>query len=293
MAVSSTPQPAPAPTVKAGPISYLFIGFIILCVFCVVCSGMINLAQRVGFLPTPKPTQTQVINLNVVQTSAVATYQANSGEVPSPTPRSTKVRVFPGISPTPNTVPSETPIPIIPPTSTPPQPETNPQQGLIQPGTYLVNTDIQPGIYKGLAGADMHKSCYWARLKSLSGNLDALLANENAIGQFYIEIKSDDYALQARCPIRLVSPLPPHTGDYPQSLQPGTYLVGIDIQPGTYKGQAGNDITASCYWARLSNVAGNMDALIANDNPTGQFYVAVSADDFAITTRCALERAGD
>jgi hypothetical protein len=71
------------------------------------------------------------------------------------------------------------------------------------------------------------------------------------------------------------------------------YLVGRDIQPGTYKGEAGADFADSCYWARLSNVAGELDGILANDNATGQFYVQVAASDFALSTGCQLERVGD
>jgi tetratricopeptide (TPR) repeat protein len=75
-------------------------------------------------------------------------------------------------------------------------------------------------------------------------------------------------------------------------IRPGTYIVGKDIQPGTYKGQAGSDIMNSCYWARLSNVSGD-DDIIANDNATGQFYVQIKSSDFALQTRCELERIGN
>jgi hypothetical protein len=71
------------------------------------------------------------------------------------------------------------------------------------------------------------------------------------------------------------------------------YIVGRDIQAGTYKGQAGTDITTSCYWGRLSNVAGGFDSILANDNAVGQFYVQVAGSDFALKTGCELERVGD
>jgi hypothetical protein len=50
---------------------------------------------------------------------------------------------------------------------------------------------------------------------------------------------------------------------------------------------------SSCYWARLNNVAGELESVIANDNAVGQFYVQVAASDFALSTACELERVGD
>lgn len=180
--------------------------------------------------------------------------------------------------------PTNTPVP----TSTPLPTET-PNPNLVNPGTYLVGVDIQPGIYKGNAGAGLFSSCYWERLKDLTGTFDSILANDNSIGQFYVEVKSSDYALKTDCELVRLDPIPEHTGEYPQVILAGTYLVGYDIQPGTYKGQAGSDVGGSCYWERLRSVAGDFDSIIANDNATGQFYVQVLASDFALKTACQLE----
>lgn len=178
------------------------------------------------------------------------------------------------------------------PTNTPLPPTPTPNPNLINPGTYMVGVDIQPGIYRGQAGDSVLGSCYWARLKDLSGSLDALLANDNSIGQFYVEVRSSDFALETHCELALLDSLSA-TAEFPQTIQAGTYIVGKDIQPGTYKGQAGNDITTACYWARLANVAGDLNSIIANDNAIGQYYVQVAGSDFALSTGCELQRVGD
>jgi len=183
-------------------------------------------------------------------------------------------------------IPTDTTIPIPTDTSLPPTATVNPN--LIEPGTYLIGTDIQPGIYKGFAGPDPSVTCYWERLKDLTGSFDAILANSNSYGQFFVEVKKSDYAFTTACELELLVSLPVHTGDYPQLIGPGTYLVGREIQPGLYKGQAGSDVMSSCYWERLRNVAGGFDAILANDNATGQYYVQVAASDFALTTACEL-----
>jgi hypothetical protein len=180
--------------------------------------------------------------------------------------------------------PSNTPVP----TATPLPTET-PNPNLLNPGTYLVGVDVQPGIYKGKAGTGLFGSCYWERLKDLTGTLDSILANDNSVGQFYVEVKNSDYALKTDCKLIRLDPIPEHTGEYPQTILAGTYLVGYDIQPGTYKGQAGSDVGGSCYWERLLSVSGDFDSILANDNATGQFYVQVLPSDFALKTACQLE----
>jgi hypothetical protein len=39
---------------------------------------------------------------------------------------------------------------------------------------------------------------------------------------------------------------------------PGTLAVGVDLQPGTYRAEAGTGVVHMCYWARLSNLAGGV-----------------------------------
>ena len=156
-----------------------------------------------------------------------------------------------------------------------------------------MSTDLRPGIYKGQAGYDLFQSCYWARLKDVSGSLDAIIANDNSIGQFYIEILNSDFAFETRCELKFFNPFSEVLTEFPQSIKPGTYIVGINIQPGTYRGQAGTQITESCYWARLKDVSGGISSIIANDNAIGQYYVQIRSSDFALLTNCDLERVGD
>jgi hypothetical protein len=170
---------------------------------------------------------------------------------------------------------------------------TNTPENKVNPGTYLVGTDIQPGYYKGIAGDNILDSCYWARLKDVTGSLDSIIANDNSYGQFYIHVLETDFALETKCVLDYLPSLPSPIGEFPTHIEIGTYLVGIDIQFGTYRGQAGTEILESCYWARLKDVTGGLGSIIANDNATGQFYVKVEQTDFALQTKCKLDRVGD
>lgn len=239
---------------------------------CIVCSIPIGLFSP--STPTPGISNTSVVNVE-------STSPSISTEKP------TDVVAI---------VPTETPVPSAtsPPTETPrptatPQPTETSNPNLINVGTYIVNTDISSGIYKGFAGEGLFGSCYWERLKDLTGSLESIIANNNSIGQFYVEVKDSDYAFATDCQMLRLDSIPEHIGEYPQIIVPGTYLVGSDIQAGTYRGQGGSDILGSCYWERVRSVTGELDAIIANDNATGQFYVQVLPGDFALTTDCELE----
>ena len=206
---------------------------------------------------------------------------------PKPTATLTHVPMFtaaPTTTPEPTWTPGPTftPEPTSTPTST-----TTPKPGL-GPGTYQVNIDMQPGVYAGKTGTGLLDTCYWERLSGVSGDFSDIIANDNAIGQFYVEILSTDKYFKVDCDIIPLDEWP-SPDDPLAKLDAGTYLVGQDIAPGTYRGEAGTAILDACYWERLSGVSGEFDDVIANENATGQFFVNVIDTDYALSTTCALE----
>jgi hypothetical protein len=145
-------------------------------------------------------------------------------------------------------------------------------------GTHRVGRDIPARTYRAARPDD---GCYWARLRNFSGNLNAILANENASGPTLVTLKPTDKGFEtARC------------GPWTSSLAritksrtrfgEGTYIVGTDIAPGTYSARG-----AGCYWARLRAFTGELSAIIANDNATGRTIVTISRGDRGFTSsRC-------
>jgi hypothetical protein len=176
--------------------------------------------------------------------------------------------------------PTPTPTPI-PPT---PTPEI---EGLVPEGTSLVGTDIEPGIYVGLAGESMMDSCYWERLSNLSGDMDAIIANGNAIGLFYVEVLETDRALTTDCELLPIHAVPAPDQPYTE-IGPGTYIIGRDIEAGTWKGQAAEG--DMCYWERMSCVQGTFDCIITNNNAEGQFFVEVAPSDVALSVDCDMQK---
>jgi hypothetical protein len=172
-------------------------------------------------------------------------------------------------SPTRTPAPSRTPAPTRTPTQTP-------DPNLVEPGMYLINVDIKPGIYRGLG------SCYWERLKDASGTFDAIIANGNTENQFYVQINESDFAFSINCKMVYLDTLPEPKEEFPQLYNAGMYLVGIDLLPGIYRGDG------SCYWERLKDASGTFDAIIANGNTENQFYVHINESDFAFSINCEM-----
>ncbi len=63
-----------------------------------------------------------------------------------------------------------------------------------------------------------------------------------------------------------------------QFSSPGMFLVGKDIEAGTYQ------IQGECYWARLSCLEGELNCILANANISGQSYVTIRGEDKAFET---------
>ena len=67
----------------------------------------------------------------------------------------------------------------------------------------------------------------------------------------------------------------------------GTYEVGVDIKPGKYKSTGGD----GCYWARLKNLDGGFEAIIANNLSDGPQTVTIKKTDKGFkTSNCAAWR---
>lgn len=64
----------------------------------------------------------------------------------------------------------------------------------------------------------------------------------------------------------------------------GTFLVGTDIEPGTYRTPGPDGSRVGCTWDRLSGLSGTDADVIVFDGGTGPLIVTVSESDIAFTT---------
>lgn len=59
-------------------------------------------------------------------------------------------------------------------------------------GIFVVGPDIEPGLYK----AEASSGCYYARLRSMGGGLNAIITNNNVDGPLAITVESTDAAVE-------------------------------------------------------------------------------------------------
>ena len=147
-------------------------------------------------------------------------------------------------------------------------------------GTHLVGTDIPPGRYRSVNTSSA--LCYWARLRNLTGR-DDIIANDAGAGPRLVEILATDVAVESTGCSPWTEVTGAVTGSPTAPFGDGVYLVGVDIQAGTWR----SDGTGTgCYWARLSNIRGQ-DDIIANNFGSAPAIVTVLATDVAFeVSRC-------
>ncbi len=121
--------------------------------------------------------------------------------------------------------------------------------------------DVQPGTYRTREPVEF---CYWERVKNFNGDLESIIANDNASGYAVVTIAKSDVGFNTSGCGTWSSDLSRVT-DTTQAFGEGTYIVGTDIEPGTYRELGGE----FCYWSRLSGFGGGIDQIIANANVSG------------------------
>ena len=211
---------------------------------------------------------------SLVETTIEESTETTTSEPPAPEPNDTTTTEAPETTVVETTVAPTTSVE----TTTTQAPEPG-----FGGGTLLVGVDIEPGLYAAeVPGSGF--GCYWARLSDLSGDLDAILANENVSGgaQALVEILPGDEAFESSGCGRWQAPV---LFDPPQTVfGEGTWVVGGQIAPGRYRSDGPGASDFGCYWARLSGLDGGFSSLISNgfvDDPT---IVDISAGDAGFET---------
>jgi len=75
---------------------------------------------------------------------------------------------------------------------------------------------------------------------------------------------------------------------FPYTFGAGTYRVGVEIAPGTYRTRGDNSAGEGCLWQRLSGLDGASDQVIAFGSSDGPAVVKIRPTDRAFTSRhCA------
>jgi hypothetical protein len=180
-------------------------------------------------------------------------------------------------------VPSPTPVPLPTPAPTPVL------RTIFGPGRYIVGVDIAAGTYR-LRATVSH--CYWERLSGFGGTFSEILGNNNVFNSTEIvTISSTDRGFYSSSDCGTwTNDLSPITSNPTAPFANGTYIVGTDIAPGTWRGSL---TSSSCYWERLNGFGGLLFNIIANELTVSSTVVTISASDRGFRTNgCQWTKVG-
>jgi len=160
-----------------------------------------------------------------------------------------------------------------------PTPTPKPQFAVIHDGIHKVGSDVQPGTYRTRSNSS---GCYFARLKGFSGQVSDIISNANTDGPAVVTIDASDAGFESRRCATWTADLSQITKSK-TSFGEGTYFVGTDIDPGTYRNSGGS----GCYYARLRGFGGTIGDIVANDNTDAAAIVTIDQGDKGFTSaRC-------
>ena len=143
-------------------------------------------------------------------------------------------------------------------------------------GQYRVGAEIPPGRYQF---ANARAGCFWQRLSGFGGDpVTDVLSNDfqSYAGPAVIDVLATDAGFEFRRACRTLQPYRASSSPA-SSFGPGTYVVGSDIEPGTYRTQA----QPGCFWSRTTGFTNSVNQTIANDFVVagGQVIVTIEATD--------------
>lgn len=149
--------------------------------------------------------------------------------------------------------------------------ESEQQDATFSDGTYQVGTDIQPGTYRTREGST---GCYYERLSGFSGEMNDIIANNNTDAPAVVTIEPTDAGFTSSSCGTWTKDLSAIT-ESKTSFGEGAYIVGTDIDPGTYRNSGGT----GCYYERLRDFTGDMNSIIANNNTDNPTVVEIAPSD--------------
>lgn len=151
-------------------------------------------------------------------------------------------------------------------------PPTSPSSSLqFKDGTYIVGTDIQAGTYRTRRGSS---NCYYERLSGFSGELNDIINNNNTDAPAIVTIDAADKGFKSSNCGTWTQDLSAITTSQ-TSFGDGMFIVGTDIEAGTYKNTGGQN----CYYERLKGFGGTLSDIITNDNTNASTIIAIDPND--------------
>ena len=102
-----------------------------------------------------------------------------------------------------------------------------------------------------------------------------------------MEVLEGDLAFETNCELSPFEDVPARA-EFLNAVPAGMYMVGRDIAPGLYMGEAPTG--SSCTWKRLNGFTGDLASVTSSGTPAEQYFVVVIASDYAVRFGCPVEK---
>jgi hypothetical protein len=145
--------------------------------------------------------------------------------------------------------------------------------GCLAPGTRSVGSNLgagqtPPGLWRTIGG----ESCYWARLRGLSGQSGDIIASSLTHGgPRYVRVLNSDAAFETKGCVPFWQEPGPFAKPLAVPGQPfgaGDFGVGYEVAAGTYTAP-GSSLGQACVWRRLSGFGGESSDIIDSQASSG------------------------
>ncbi|WP_156950965.1 hypothetical protein [Saccharibacillus sacchari] len=146
-------------------------------------------------------------------------------------------------------------------------------------GHYLVTEHLRPGLYRSIGNIE-----YWERTSGKSGTEKDRIVRAEPVGPAVAEIKSSDVGFISKGS-GTWKPVSGKTGAFKTEFGAGTYIVGVDIEPGRYRSPIG-----ATRWETLSGFGGEKSDQLRGASPgkSAPVTVEIKATDRGFTSSGAL-----
>ena len=146
-------------------------------------------------------------------------------------------------------------------------------------GHYLVTEHLRPGLYRSIGNIE-----YWERTSGKSGTEKDRIVRAEPVGPAVVEIKSSDVGFISKGS-GTWKPVSGKTGSFKTEFGAGTYIVGVDIEPGRYRSPIG-----ATRWETLSGFGGEKSDQLRGASPgkSAPVTVEIKATDRGFTSSGAL-----
>ena len=162
----------------------------------------------------------------------------------------------------------------------------------IQPfadGTFEVGIDVAPGTY--IAADTPRTTCKWRRLSDFTWT-SGTIVEMKASGQKIVTIRDNDVGFASYGCGRWIPLVVEEYGSAhqaPSQFSGGSYVVGADIDPGTYYSVPRRG--GGCRWRRVAGFSGDPDETIAKGEYDDRWIVTIGTDDTGFVTHgCGIWR---